>query len=311
MKLLASYRSLAAALILLSVAIAPALLTPATANEPAKANSKPSKLKNRKPDQPLIVAAVSCRSTIREVNENLDRIEHWAREAAKQNADIALFPESGITAWWQSRENRKYAQPVDGPAIKRIAKLAKELDMILAVGLTELDGKSAYITHVIVGPEGVIGTHRKSSLAGGKDNGESRTWEQGNDANVFDLLGYKVGVAICFESVHPETCAKLRDKGAEIILAPYANGTKPSEITDAERKERSWVWKRVDENKVWYIACDGAPRNEKGERSGGAAYVIDPTGKLVTISPNEGPGEAMVVVNVTRDSIVPASGKAK
>jgi predicted amidohydrolase len=251
--------------------------------------------------RPLVVAAVSCESRVRQTDFNLDRIEHWARKAAAAGADLVLFPECGIQGWWASRENRKYAEPIGGPSVKRLIKLAGELNIIIVAGMTELDGDKAYITQVMVNGRGVIGKHRKSSLAGG-DNGEAKIWDPGNDTNVFHVKGRTIGIAICFESVHPETCAALAAKGAEIILAPYANGTDPNEITDPERKQRAWVWDRVKENHVWYVACDDAPRNDDGKHRDGAAYVINPAGKLVAITPGEGPadgpGEAMVVYSI-------------
>jgi predicted amidohydrolase len=100
-----------------------------------------------------------------------------------------------------------------------------------------------------------------------------------------------VGVAICFESVNPETCAALRANGAEVILAPYANGTQPAEITDPQRRQRKWVWQRPVENHVWYFAADNT-----------AAFIISPEGKLVALAPPDQPGEGMVVHAVPADA---------
>ena len=83
--------------------------------------------------------------------------------------------------------------------------------------------------------------------------------------------------------------------GAKIILAPYANATDPGEITDPERKKRRWIWERVKENQVWYVACDAPPRGEDGRLRPGAAFVIDPDGRLVACTPSDRPGEALVV----------------
>lgn len=246
---------------------------------------------------PLVVAAVSCESRIREVDHNLSRIEHWARRAADRGADLVLFPECSIHAWWQSRENRRYAEPLDGPSIRRLSELAEELDLLLVVGLTELDGDRAYITQALVDESGVVGWHRKGSLAGGA-TGETLVWDEGDDARVFTVRGHRVGIAICYESVHPETCAALVENGATIILAPYANGTDPGEITDPERRKRRWIWERVEENRVWYVACDATPHDPEGNVRPGAAFVIDPHGRLVACTPVDGPGEGMVVVSI-------------
>lgn len=239
----------------------------------------------------LTVAAVSCVSQDRRVGQNLERIEHWARQAADAGADLVLFPEATISGWSSSREVRTVAEPVDGPSIQRLIRLADERGIVMAVGMTEADGDKVYITHVLLDGDGVIGRHRKSALAGGA-NGEGRVWDEGDDANVFDVLGAKMGIAICFESVYPETCQKLRANGAEIILAPYANGTEPEELTTGKRP---YTYARATENRVWYVACDTAPRNEHGSRRSGAAYVISPEGQLVTITPSDTVGEVMVL----------------
>lgn len=248
-----------------------------------------------RPADTLVVAAVSCESRIHEPEFNLQRIEHWARAAAAAGAELALFPETGLSGWWASREVRRFAEPADGPSIQRLIRLARELDLVLVVGMTESNGDQAHITHVVLDGDGVIGKHRKSSLA----PGEEKTWDPGDDANVFDIKGFKVGIAICYESVNPPTCAKLKAAGAEIILAPYANATNPDELLTGRRP---YTYARAKENGIWYVACDVPPRNDDRTLRRGAAYVISPEGKLVAITPPDATGENMVVypIRLTR-----------
>lgn len=248
---------------------------------------------SRQPDA-LVVAAISAESRIRETEFNLSRMEYWARRAAGAGADLALFPEAGISAWWQSREVRAFGEPVDGPSIRRLVGLAEELGIILAVGMTETDGDCAYITHVLLDGNGVIGRHRKSALAGGAD-GEGRVWDAGHDADVFDVRGFRIGIAICYESVEPDTCRALRANGAEIILAPYANGTDPRELLTGRRP---YTFARARENGVWYVACDAPPHDEDGSLRPGAAYVINPEGELVALTPPDARGETMVLYTI-------------
>lgn len=245
----------------------------------------------------ITIAAVSCEGRIRETQFNLNRIEHWTRQAAAAGADLVLFPECALHGWWQSRENRRFAETTNGPAVQRLVRLAGELDIIIATGMTEINGDHAYITHLLIGRDGILGVHRKSSLAGGP-KGEAQVWDAGNDANVFEIKGRKIGVAICFESVHPDTCAALKRNQAEIILAPYANGTHPREIIDPQRRQRRWIWDRAKENRVWYVACDATPHDRNGDLLPGAAYAIDPNGRLVVSTPADEPGEAMIVQTI-------------
>lgn len=256
-------------------------------------------------DAVLVVAAVSCEVRIRDTPGNLERIASWSRRAAEQGADLVLFPECSLHGWWQSRENRQFAEPIDGASIRAVTEIAKKHDLLIAVGMTERSEGRWFITHVLVGPDGVVGCHRKSALAGG-ESGEASVWDVGDDANVFDVDGFTVGMAICFESVHPQTCQALTASGAEVILAPFANGTLPAEILDPERKQRTWIWDRVRENHVWYVACDATPHDSEGRLQPGAAFAISPEGELVTCTPDNEPGEGMVVVSISKRS-APAS----
>ncbi|HOA74105.1 MAG TPA: nitrilase-related carbon-nitrogen hydrolase [Phycisphaerae bacterium] len=235
---------------------------------------------------------MSAESRLHDVEGNLGRVEIWARRAAEYQADLVLFPETMISGWWASREIRRYAEPLDGPVVQRLMSIARESGVVLAVGLTERNGDRAHITHVVVDGDGVRATHRKSRLS----PGEEKYWDPGDDANVFELNGIRMGIAICYESVNPETCAALRANGAEIILAPYANATGPSELATGRR---AYPFARARENGVWYVACDSTPREEDQSLKPGAAYVINPRGELVALTPLDGPGEAMVVHTIT------------
>jgi len=105
------------------------------------------------------------------------------------------------------------------------------------------------------------------------------------------VKGIRIGIVICYESVQPPTCSKLRAAGAEVILAPYANGTDPDELLNGKRP---YTYARAKENGVWYVACDATPHDQQKKLKRGAAYVISPQGELVAITPPEATGEVMV-----------------
>jgi predicted amidohydrolase len=244
--------------------------------------------------EPITIAAVSVLvyfGSPKAVQKNLDQVEKWTRHAAAEGADLVLFNETSIQGYWQTPQLRKLAEPLDGPAVGRLTALAKELDIIIAAGLAEKRGDKVHNTHVLVGPEGLIGTHSKSSFA----DGEEKYFDIGNDYNVFDIGSWKVGISICYESVQPETCRKLADNGAEVILAPYCNGVTAQEIAEGKRP---YFQERAEENGVWYVACDQCG-SSKGDKTtpdrAGAACFVDPTGKIVATTDLEEKGEHMIV----------------
>lgn len=57
------------------------------------------------------------------------------------------------------------AEPIaNGQTVRLLENLAKELDCYLVAGLPESDGEKLYNSAVLIGPEGLIGRHRKCTI---------------------------------------------------------------------------------------------------------------------------------------------------
>lgn len=239
----------------------------------------------------LKVAAVSCVIYYRQPGENLKQIAKWTRLAARERADLVLFNETCITGYMYNREIRNFAQPLNGPWVAELTKLASENNIVICAGMPEKCFGKVHNTQVLVGPKGLIGFHRKSSLP----SGEEKRFDIGHDANVFVIRGVKVGIAICFESVYPETCRALARKGAQVILAPYSNGVTANEIHEGKRL---YFQERPRENGVWYVACDES-RVDKDSADAkinpGAVCFVSPDGSIVEMTSLNEQGEHMIV----------------
>lgn len=239
----------------------------------------------------LKVAAVSCVVYYRQPGENLEQIAKWTRLAAREGADIVLFNETCITGYIYNRDIRNFAQPLNGPWVRELTKIASENDVVICAGMPEKSFGKVYNTQVLVGPKGLIGFHRKSSLP----SGEEQRFDMGHDTNVFVVRGVKVGIAICFESVYPETCRTLARKGAEVILAPYSNGVTAKEIHEGKRL---YFQERPRENGVWYVACDESRIDKDSpdaKISPGVVCFVSPEGSIVQMTSLNEPGEHMIV----------------
>src|SRR3546814_512040 len=104
------------------------------------------------------------------LDENLDTAERLVRAAAGQGANVILLQEMFATHFfafmdWKP-EYFRFAMPVAGnPILARMAKLAKELGMVLPVNFFERANNAYYNTIMMIDDEGrELGIYRKSHI---------------------------------------------------------------------------------------------------------------------------------------------------
>ena len=151
----------------------------------------------------------------------------WCRKAKKKGADIALFPEMWSSGYQISEDVEKLRQEAvsaDGEFVMSFGRLAKELDMAIAVTFLERHEPLPRNTMTL------FDRHGKKVLEYAKvhtcDFGEECRLTAGDDFYVTDLDTaegmVKIGAMICFDREFPESARILMLKGAEIVLVPNA-----------------------------------------------------------------------------------------
>jgi predicted amidohydrolase len=171
---------------------------------------------------------------------NLAEAEKGIREAAGKGAKIVLTPESSVQGYVRVSfppgsqmdapnlvaERAKIlaaAETVPGPAIERLAQLARELRIWIIFGMDQNWRGKLFSAAVLVSPKGeVVGTFRKVHL---------QNWmmasgvQHGDDFPVWDVevggVKTKIGIEICYDIQHPESTLELAMGGAEIVFVPY------------------------------------------------------------------------------------------
>lgn len=161
------------------------------------------------------------------IEENLIKGLAACRKARKMGADIALFPEMWSVGY-QIPENvaelKKMAVPAEGDFVQAFQKLAKELDMAVAVTILEAWEPLPRNTVILIDRHGHnILTYAKVHTC---DFGEECRLTPGEDFYVADLDTaqgmVKTGAMICYDREFPESARILMLKGAELILVPNA-----------------------------------------------------------------------------------------
>lgn len=217
----------------------------------------------------------------------LDKHEQFARDAKAQGAQAVCFQELFYGPYFGIIPDAKYydfAEPADGPIVRRFAALAKDLGLVMVLPIYEEDQPGVYYNSaVVVDADGsVLGTYRKHHIPNLESFWEKFYFRPGNlGFPVWQTAIGKVGVAICYDRHFPETWRALGLNGAEIVFNP--NASKPG------LSNRLWELEQPTAAAAnGYFVCVpnrvGREDNEFGDRAVqfyGTSYVADPRGNFV------------------------------
>ncbi len=219
------------------------------------------------------IAAVQMDVKISEKERNLASILKHLETAAQAGAKVVIFPECALSGYcFNSREEAlPAAETVPGPAVETLAQAAKRLDCTAIVGMLEREGDQVYNAALVVGPEGILGTHRKVHLL---CLGIDRYDLPGDKPfPLFEGRHGKVGVNICFDCSFPESGRVLKLKGAQLLAIP-TNWPQGSDAWDHTVKVRA------TENHMFVAAADRVGE-ERGFRFIGHSQIVDYYGKVL------------------------------
>ena len=127
-----------------------------------------SRLSNDQQAATVRVAVAQTAPQLGANQRNLDQITARLEEAAGEGARLVVFPECALSGYLLDdlEELERFAEPVPGPAITRLADTCARLQVHAVVGLLERGSDALYNSAVLVGPNGLIACYRKAHLPG-------------------------------------------------------------------------------------------------------------------------------------------------
>lgn len=160
---------------------------------------------------------------------NLSVIRELAQKAAADGADVIAFHECSITGYTFAR-HLDAAQMLDtaeripdGPSVKTLTAIAEELNIVILAGLFEKDENDhLFKAYVCVDRNGLVAKYRKLHPF------INPHLNPGNEYVVFDLLGWKCGILICYDNNIIENVSATTLLGADIIFMPHVTMCTPS-----------------------------------------------------------------------------------
>lgn len=199
---------------------------------------------------------------------NLATFIRYLDEAARQGAQLVVFPELALTGYGCGDRFFDVAEPVPGPATERLVAEARRRGLHLIWGMPERGLAGVlYNSAVLVGPAGHIGTWRKHTLPGHATDlagpgafPDRRFFRLGSRSPVFDTPLGRIGILVCYDVFFPELARLLVLKGADLVVAISGSPAFERPIFEPLVKARAM------ENVTWLAYCNLAGRE------GGIAY---------------------------------------
>jgi 5-aminopentanamidase len=234
------------------------------------------------------VAVAQLEPKLAEKEHNLDACRARLEQAATAGAELLVLPECAIPGYMydSAEEALPFAEEIPGPSSEALERECRRLGTHVVCGLLERDGDVLHNAAVLVGPDGLIGTYRKTHLP---FLGVDRFVVPGDELTVFDTPLGRIGVEICYDLRFPEVTRTLALKGADLVAHPtnfpMAAKVQTEVITLA----------RAAENRVYLLTANRVGKERWGEFCGWS-QIVDPYGRrLAEAGETE---EALLVADV-------------
>ena len=220
---------------------------------------------------------------------NLQNAVDSIREAAKKGAQIICLPELFLSNYFCQTENPEHfslAEPIPGPTSGSLAKLAKELEIVLIVPLFEKRTEGIYHNSaIVIDADGSLsGTYRKMHIPDDPYFYEKYYFTPGdNGFKSFPTRYGKIGVLICWDQWFPEAARLTALTGAQFLFYPTAIGYQESDRDESSHQIAAWetVQKSHAISNGLFLASVNRCGKEDDLTFWGRSFVCNPFGKVL------------------------------
>jgi predicted amidohydrolase len=216
------------------------------------------------------VAVAQMEPKLAEKERNLDAALGLLGEAAQQGAQLLVLPECAIPGYMydSAEEALPYAEEIPGPTTEAFEQECARLGVHAITGLLERDGDALYNAAILVGPDGLIGSYRKTHLP---FLGVDRFVTPGDSLKVYDTAIGRIGLIICYDLRFPEVTRTLALHGADIVALP-------TNFPMAARLQCDVIAPaRAAENRIYLLVANRVGKERWGEFCG-LSQIVDPYG---------------------------------
>lgn len=223
-----------------------------------------------------------------DMQDNIDRVAGFIRDAAAKGADVVLPPELFCGHYFcKTQEEEHFARAMewtDHPAVRQFSELAAELGVVIPVSIYEKDGPLYFNSIVMIDADGApLGVYRKSHIPDGPGYQEKFYFRPGDTGfRTWSTMKGRIGVGICWDQWFPEAARAMALMGADALLYPTAIGAEPQDAgLDTAARWRRGMQGHAVANVIPVVAANRVG-NEGGQVFYGTSFITDETGEIVT-----------------------------
>ena len=223
-----------------------------------------------------------------EKERNLETYLARFDDAAAAGARLLVLPECALPGYMfdSAEEALPFAEEIPGPSTEVLADHCRRLGTHVVCGLLERDGDELHNAAVLVGPDGLLGTYRKTHLP---FLGVDRYVVPGDELDVFDTPLGRIGIEICYDLRFPEATRTLALKGADIVAHP-------TNFPVAARIQTQLItFSRAAENRIYLLTANRVGKERWAEFCGWS-QIVDPYGRRLAEADET--DEALLVADV-------------
>jgi len=229
---------------------------------------------------------------------NLQKAIEKVKEAAAKGAQIVCLQELFTSLYFcdvEDYDNFKLAEPIPGPSSEALAKVAKDLGVVIIASLFEKRTQGLYHnTTAILDADGTyLGKYRKMHIPDDPAYYEKFYFTPGDlGYKVFNTKFAKIGVLICWDQWYPEASRITALMGAEILFYPTAIGWATSQDEDTNTEQYN-AWQTIQKshsvaNGLHVVSVNRVGLEQEGAmKFWGGSFIANPFGSILYMASHE------------------------
>jgi len=209
-------------------------------------------------------------------DHNIRTMKEWVGKARRLNVDLVIFPELSLTGYICRDLFYTLAEPIDGPSIKEMEKIARDNNIHVIFGFPEQARSEGIIYNscALIGAEGLLGCYRKMHLPTATIFEEKRYFRPGYEPAVVNTSLGRIGLTICYDLFFPEIVRLLVADGAQLVACVSVSPGVRRDYFETFTKARAM------ENSV-FLAYVNRVGIEDGVQFWGGSHLLNPNGEVL------------------------------